>query len=790
MKTNTILAALTRGAHRRWNHLSRWFGKPSRPTGGRRRLSLGIEPLEDRCVPTVFTVNSLADLSLAAGVNPTTGAINGTSTVTLRSAIQAANQTPGGNSIDLALPGLYRILQMPTSTNVVGTFVTAVGTGYTTAPTVTFSGGGGTGATGTAIVDGGAVVGILITNAGTGYTTAPTITFTGGGGTGATATAIVGENDNLAGEFSILPSGDLTIQNTSGGKATIDGAGVSRVFDINPDNTNNPATHFKVTFNDLTITGGRAFDASGTNTDGPWASGGGIRDQGNQSLTLNNVVISNNSATADGGGIVMENIVDTPWTLTVNNSTISNNQAGDAGGGIDSDGAGKIFINFSTISGNSTVNQGAGIWLDAVGQDTANLTITSSFISANLAQNGPTGGVGNAGNGAVSFINSTVANNFGGGVGGGFGDENNLGTLTVLNSSFIGNDSTGNGGGIQEGGPSTTIQSSTITGNTTLAEGGGLAITSPAFTLLNTIVAGNFSNAGAGNFAGADPDLMGTPTGAIGNFIGGNPRLGPMQNNGGPVPTEAPLPGSPVIDAGFNAALPAGTLLDQRGFLRTVNNTVDIGAIEYQPPATTTTLIASTLMTQTGQSVTFTATVTPQTPMSNTPQGSVTFLVDGVPQATVPLANGMASLTLTTLSVGTHTVTATYSGDTNFTSSTAAVSEVVRGIQDVTGMVHIMRVPHRRHHGGGMIQLRVQNISGQPISGPLYLLLDGLGHGVHLRNATGLSMSHVTPGDPFVLLPVQQLAAGQSAMVNLMFSNPMNMMIHFTPFVLAGPGTV
>lgn len=68
--------------------------------------------------------------------------------------------------------------------------VTSGGSGYTSAPTVAFSGGGGTGATGTAVIDAGEVIGVNITNAGTGYTGTPTITFTGGGGTGASATAV------------------------------------------------------------------------------------------------------------------------------------------------------------------------------------------------------------------------------------------------------------------------------------------------------------------------------------------------------------------------------------------------------------------------------------------------------------------------------------------------------------------------------------------------------------------------------------------------------------------------
>ena len=68
--------------------------------------------------------------------------------------------------------------------------VTAGGTGYTSAPTVSFSGGGGSGATATATVSAGAVTAVTITNVGTGYTSAPTISF-GGPGSGAAATANV-----------------------------------------------------------------------------------------------------------------------------------------------------------------------------------------------------------------------------------------------------------------------------------------------------------------------------------------------------------------------------------------------------------------------------------------------------------------------------------------------------------------------------------------------------------------------------------------------------------------------
>lgn len=70
--------------------------------------------------------------------------------------------------------------------------VTSGGSGYTSAPTVTFTGGAGSGAAATAVLTGDAVTSVVITNPGTGYTSAPTVGFTGGEGTGAAADAEIG----------------------------------------------------------------------------------------------------------------------------------------------------------------------------------------------------------------------------------------------------------------------------------------------------------------------------------------------------------------------------------------------------------------------------------------------------------------------------------------------------------------------------------------------------------------------------------------------------------------------
>jgi hypothetical protein len=71
-----------------------------------------------------------------------------------------------------------------TSNAVSAITVTNGGSGYTTAPTISFTGGGGTGATATATVSGGIITAITVGAGGSGYTTAPTVVITPAAGTG------------------------------------------------------------------------------------------------------------------------------------------------------------------------------------------------------------------------------------------------------------------------------------------------------------------------------------------------------------------------------------------------------------------------------------------------------------------------------------------------------------------------------------------------------------------------------------------------------------------------------
>lgn len=76
-------------------------------------------------------------------------------------------------------------------TGIAAISVTAGGSGYTDDFAVAFTGGGGSGGAGTALVSNGAVVRVEITAVGTGYTSTPTVGFGAGAGAGATATASI-----------------------------------------------------------------------------------------------------------------------------------------------------------------------------------------------------------------------------------------------------------------------------------------------------------------------------------------------------------------------------------------------------------------------------------------------------------------------------------------------------------------------------------------------------------------------------------------------------------------------
>jgi uncharacterized repeat protein (TIGR01451 family) len=85
---------------------------------------------------------------------------------------------------------------------------------------------------------------------------------------------------------------------------------------------------------------------------------------------------------------------------------------------------------------------------------------------------------------------------------------------------------------------------------------------------------------------------------------------------------------------------------------------------------TSTTVTSSANPSRFGQSVTFTATVI----AGATATGTVTFMDGATSLGTVPLSGGQATLTTSSLAMGGHSITATYSGDGNFTGSTGTLA--------------------------------------------------------------------------------------------------------------------
>lgn len=101
----------------------------------------------------------------------------------------------------------------------------------------------------------------------------------------------------------------------------------------------------------------------------------------------------------------------------------------------------------------------------------------------------------------------------------------------------------------------------------------------------------------------------------------------------------------------------------------------------------TATILTSSLNPSTfGQPVTFTATVATSPSSSSIPTGSIIFADRSTTLATVPLVNGVAAFTTSTLTandVGSshdHQITATYSPTGGFTSSIASLSQIVNGL--------------------------------------------------------------------------------------------------------------
>jgi len=147
----------------------------------------------------------------------------------------------------------------------------------------------------------------------------------------------------------------------------------------------------------------------------------------------------------------------------------------------------------------------------------------------------------------------------------------------------------------------------------------------------------------------------GTPTGNVSLTIdGGTAVVHDLTSGSTTFTIPSPSAGSHALNAAyaaqgnFGASLASGTLIVSK--------------------ASTSTGVTSSLNPSTsGDLVTFTATVAP-----STATGTVTFKDNTTVLGTGTLSGGVAKLSTSALSVASHSITAVYSSDTNFASSTSS----------------------------------------------------------------------------------------------------------------------
>ncbi|HVR40345.1 MAG TPA: Calx-beta domain-containing protein, partial [Thermoanaerobaculia bacterium] len=242
-----------------------------------------------------------------------------------------------------------------------------------------------------------------------------------------------------------------------------------------------------------------------TITQGVALNGAGIVDF-YENLTLDAVVVSGNNAQGVGGGVAVGG--DDATQLTIQNSTITGNNAS-GGGGVYVYYA-DINISDSQITENNAEG-GAGLLANGgyngVGP-LATIQISDTTFSGNDAS-GDGGGVFLY-NGDVTFDTVTIDQNTSSGNGAGLHLDGFFLLLTIQDSTISGNIATGDGGGIyleDTGGPAT-IDRTNITGNHANDDGGGIYFYDPdaAVTVSDSTMSGNTADDDGGAFNVYDTD--------------------------------------------------------------------------------------------------------------------------------------------------------------------------------------------------------------------------------------------------------------------------------------------
>ena len=355
-------------------------------------------------------------------------------------------------------------------------------------------------------------------------------------------------------------------------------------------------------------------------------------------LTMSGVEIANGNPTGNGGAILIESSgtlklasstvrdsasglsgagIFNAGTLTLVDSTVRDNISSSMAGGIHNGGV--MTLVRSQVIGNTAGSGGGGIFNG--GGVRASVVMVDSTIEGNRAAAGDSGG-GIMNNGQLTIDRSTISQNGAGEDGGGIFQFGVSAFLTLTNSTLSGNVAGAGffGGGISNIDGTATLNNVTITSNTA-AQGGGIShFAAPVgpfpvtgiFSVRNSIVGGNGASVSPdclGSINSQGFNLVQNTQGCVldgaspGNITGLAPRLGVLQNNGGPTKTHGLCTGVGIPEASCAAASPAigtaspdvdpgipGTVVlgacansDQRGVGRPQGTRCDIGAFEVAP---------------------------------------------------------------------------------------------------------------------------------------------------------------------------------------------------------------
>lgn len=221
-----------------------------------------------------------------------------------------------------------------------------------------------------------------------------------------------------------------------------------------------------------------------------------------------------------------------------------------------------------TISGDSDQDGDADVALFEVNQSQS---VTLNHLNL-VKGRSSTGGVFTAWYSDLTVLNSTFAHNVSTYYGG--GAIHAQGLVFIENSTFSNNSSPSAGGALSIRGNGNTIKNSTFIGNSNSTTGGITA--SGTWHLYNSII-DSAQGADCGGTAPATSINNHVADGSCNAAQSGDPKVGVLQNNGGPTLTHALQANSPAVNQGSSATC---LVADQRGIARPQGAGCDMGAVE------------------------------------------------------------------------------------------------------------------------------------------------------------------------------------------------------------------